>query len=89
MSTVLDTKGATPPTDVAGVPVAADTSTGRLQRGMRTLRQACRQIVGIPDHERYLAHMAEHHPGEPVLSREEYFARAIDRKYGRGGPRCC
>ena len=57
--------------------------------GLHALRQACRQIVGIPDYERYLTHMEEHHPGEPVLSRKEYFARAIDRKYGRSGPRCC
>jgi len=89
MSAALDAKGATPAADVTGAPVAADASAGKLHRGIRALRQACRQIVGIPDHERYLAHMAEHHPGEPVLSREEYFARAIDRKYGRSGPRCC
>lgn len=89
MSAVLDTKGATPATEVTEAPVAADASAGRVHRGIRALRQACRQIVGIPDYERYLGHMAEHHPGEPVLSREKYFAQAIDRKYGRSGPRCC
>ena len=57
--------------------------------GMQSLRQACRQIFGIPDYERYLAHHAEHHAGETPLSREEFFARAIDRKYGKSGPRCC
>jgi len=24
-----------------------------------------------------------------VLSRQEFCARAIDRKYGKNGPRCC
>jgi uncharacterized short protein YbdD (DUF466 family) len=53
------------------------------------LRQACRQIVGIPDYERYVEHCALHHPGEKPLSRAEFVARAIDRKYGKSGPRCC
>jgi len=53
------------------------------------VRQSARQIFGIPDYERYLAHCAEHHPGEPVLSQREFFARAIDRKYCKSGPRCC
>ena len=61
----------------------------RLRDRALALRAAWRQVVGIPDYERYLAHMAEHHPGEPVLARREFFACAIDRKYGRNGPRCC
>ena len=60
-------------------------STSRVQK----LRQACRQIFGIPDYERYLEHCARHHPDEKPLSRSEFFARSIDRKYGRSGPRCC
>jgi uncharacterized short protein YbdD (DUF466 family) len=53
------------------------------------VRQICRQLFGIPDYERYLAHAAAHHPGEPVLSRREFYAQAIERKYGKSGPRCC
>jgi uncharacterized short protein YbdD (DUF466 family) len=56
---------------------------------LREARQACRQVFGIPDYERYLAHAAATHPGEPVLSRREFFARSLDRKYGAGGMRCC
>ena len=51
--------------------------------------QICRQLFGIPDYERYLAHAAEHHPGAPVLSRRDFCAQAIERKYGKSGPRCC
>ena len=61
----------------------------RLEDIARTVRQGARQIFGIPDYERYLAHCAEHHPGEPVLSEREFFAQAIDRKYCKSGPRCC
>ncbi len=51
--------------------------------------QICRQLFGIPDYERYLAHAAAHRPGAPVLSRRDFCAQAIERKYGKSGPRCC
>ncbi|TAM00815.1 MAG: YbdD/YjiX family protein [Paraburkholderia sp.] len=56
---------------------------------MRAIRGAYRQVIGIPDYERYAEHMALHHPGAPLLSRRAFFAQAIDRKYGRGKQRCC
>ncbi|MDQ2962519.1 MAG: YbdD/YjiX family protein [Pseudomonadota bacterium] len=74
---------------VAAAPADADAPDARLRERMRAVRQACRQIFGIPDYERYLAHMAAQHPDLPVLSRREFFARSIDRKYGKSGPRCC
>ena len=55
----------------------------------RGIRQLGRQLFGIPDYERYLAHAATHHPGAPVLSRRDFCAQAIERKYGKSGPRCC
>ena len=62
---------------------------GALRDAARAVSKACRQIVGIPDYERYVAHMQSNHPAEPLLSRGEFFAQAIDRKYGRGRTRCC
>ena len=56
---------------------------------VRGIRQVCRQLFGIPDYERYLAHAAARHPGAPVLSRRDFCAQAIERKYGKSGPRCC
>ena len=56
---------------------------------VRDMRQNCRQMFGIPDYERYVAHAAVRHPGAPILSRRDFFAQAIERKYGKSGPRCC
>jgi uncharacterized short protein YbdD (DUF466 family) len=56
---------------------------------LRSVSRVYRQVFGIPDYERYLAHAASQHPGEPVLSRREFCARAIEHKYGKSGPRCC
>jgi uncharacterized short protein YbdD (DUF466 family) len=62
---------------------------GGIFERVRGIRQICRQIFGIPDYERYLEHAAAHHPGAPVLSRRDFCAQAIERKYGTSGPRCC
>ena len=61
----------------------------RLIETARQVRRAYLQIFGIPDYERYLAHAAAHHPGEAPLSRRDFSARAIERKYSRAGPKCC
>ena len=59
-------------------------------RRWRSLCAACRQVFGMPDYERYLTHAAARHPGGPVLTRGDFFAQAIERKYGKGGgARCC
>ena len=63
--------------------------SGTVVDRVRGIGQICRQMFGIPDYERYLAHAAARHPGAPVLSRRDFCAQAIERKYGKSGPRCC
>ena len=58
-------------------------------RRWRSLCAACRQAFGMPDYERYLEHAATLHPDAPVLSRDAYCARVIERRYGQGVGRCC
>ena len=53
------------------------------------LRRGYLQMFGIADYERYVAHHAKNHPEQPLLSRRQFHAQAIDRKYCRSGPRCC
>jgi uncharacterized short protein YbdD (DUF466 family) len=69
-------------------PVEA-TAQGGLRERARSLCSACRQVFGIPDYERYLAHAAVWHPGAPVLTQQGFFVQALERKYGKGGARCC
>ena len=40
----------------------------RLLDRLRAARQAWLQVFGIPDYERYLAHLQAHHPGAPMPS---------------------
>ena len=55
----------------------------------RDVRRGYLQLFGIADYDRYLAHHRTHHPETEPLSRQQFHARAIDRKYCRSGPRCC
>ena len=53
------------------------------------LRSAFKQITGMPDYERYLAHARERHPDCPLLSEREFYDQFIARRYGGGATRCC
>ena len=55
----------------------------------RDFCSACRQVFGMPDYDRYLAHAAVTHPGQPVMTRDAYCALAIERRYGGGAGKCC
>ena len=55
----------------------------------KDVQQACRQIFGIPDYDRYLEHAAVTHPGQPMMSKREFFELAIDRRYGGSRAGCC
>jgi uncharacterized short protein YbdD (DUF466 family) len=48
-----------------------------------------RRIIGAPDYERYLAHVARRHPGTTPLDREAFARDALARRYDRPGSRCC
>jgi uncharacterized short protein YbdD (DUF466 family) len=49
-------------------------------------------LVGVPSYEKYVEHMNDHHPGEPIQSRKEFFCQAQEARYNaKGGKvsRCC
>ena len=58
----------------------------------RYLRQTARLMVGVPDYETYVDHRRTFHPGEPVMTYEEFFQERQRRRYGGTGggiSRCC
>ena len=48
-----------------------------------------RRIIGAPDYECYLAHLAARHPDVTPLSREAFARDCLARRYDRPGSRCC
>ena len=77
------------PSGAAGAPGEVSAPKELASGTAHGVRQICRQLFGIPDYERYLEHFAARHPGAPALSRREFYAHAIERKYSKSGPRCC
>jgi uncharacterized short protein YbdD (DUF466 family) len=52
--------------------------------------RAARLMVGVPDYETYVEHRRVRHPGEPVMTYEEFFRERQDARYGKGKMnRCC
>ncbi len=56
---------------------------------LKKLASAARLALGLPDYDTYVAHRRERHPGEPVMSYEEFFRARVAAKYGKGSTRCC
>jgi uncharacterized short protein YbdD (DUF466 family) len=50
---------------------------------------ALRAVLGVPDYERYLAHMRTAHPGDRVMSETEFIHTRMNDRYNRAGSRCC
>ncbi len=49
-------------------------------------------MVGMPDYDTYVAHRQSAHPGEPVMTYEEFFRERQSSRYGENGgkiSRCC
>lgn len=57
-----------------------------------TLARTARLMVGVPDYEAYVAHRRQVHPGDPVMTYEEFFRERQASRYGENGgkiSRCC
>ncbi|MBS48642.1 MAG: hypothetical protein CMN60_13180 [Sphingobium sp.] len=64
--------------------------TGAMTGFIKKLRQAAHMMVGIPDYDAYLRHMADHPPTKPVMDRTSFFRDRQQARYGgRNGGRCC
>ncbi|MEO8910494.1 MAG: YbdD/YjiX family protein [Gemmatimonadaceae bacterium] len=48
-----------------------------------------RAVLGVPDYERYLAHMRSAHPGDRVMTETEFRHTSMCDRYNRPGSRCC
>ena len=67
-----------------------------LFNAVRNFAKGCastaRLMVGVPDYDRYVHHRQMMHPGEPVMSYEEFFKERQNSRYGVNGgkiSRCC
>jgi uncharacterized short protein YbdD (DUF466 family) len=55
----------------------------------RSLARSLRLMVGLPDYDVYLDHMARKHPGRAPMSYEDFFRERLEARFGSGAGRCC
>lgn len=48
-------------------------------------------MVGVPNYDTYVEHVARTHPDQAPMTRAEFFRNRVDARYGggSGGFRCC
>jgi uncharacterized short protein YbdD (DUF466 family) len=57
--------------------------------GLRRARETAYLMVGQGDYQRYVAHVAAHHPERQPMTEAEFVRAAMERRYGKGASRCC
>lgn len=45
-------------------------------------------LVGMPSYDKYVEHMRIHHPDKIPKTQKEFFAEALEAKYGAGRTKC-
>jgi uncharacterized short protein YbdD (DUF466 family) len=60
-----------------------------VREALRRSAIVVRRVIGVPDYERYVAHVRERHAGVVPMSREEFERSRLEDKYSRPGQRCC
>jgi uncharacterized short protein YbdD (DUF466 family) len=48
-----------------------------------------RRIIGVPDYDRYVAHVQSHYPETTPMCRRDFERQRVTDKYSRPGGRCC
>ncbi|PKU24314.1 YbdD/YjiX family protein [Telmatospirillum siberiense] len=53
------------------------------------LKQTGQLMIGVPDYDVYVEHRKITHPGEPIMSYEEFFRERQENRYSLRVGRCC
>ena len=69
--------------------IAAPESGVVRSRRIAAVARVIRQIIGVPDYERYVEHLRAAHPGCAPLEREAFMKERLEARYNRPGSKCC
>jgi uncharacterized short protein YbdD (DUF466 family) len=61
----------------------------RLRQLLGASARVLRAIAGVPDYDRYVAHMHARHPGTAPLPIGDFLAERQRERFERPGSRCC
>ena len=60
-----------------------------IARLLGAIARVLRAVAGVPDYERYVAHMRTRHPGTAPLSAGDFLAERQRERFEKPGGRCC
>ena len=63
----------------------AQDAAARIAEILRLIVRAGRLAVGVHDYPQYVAHMRSRHPGAEPMSREMFYRRCMEARYGGAG----
>ena len=64
-------------------------SNGKRSGAVAAIARVIKQIIGVPDYERYVAHHRAAHPECEPLAREAFMRERLEARYNRPGSKCC
>ncbi len=60
-----------------------------VRRALAGVRWYLREVSGESAYDRYVEHVRQEHPGQPVMSRRAFERRRQDARESRPQARCC
>ena len=75
-----------------GVVMTEGTTVRQVRFVCEMVTRTARLMVGVPDYETYISHRSNTHPGQPVMTYEEFFRERQIARYAVGKGRfrgCC
>lgn len=69
--------------------IAASTDALVRTGPIAAIARVIKQIIGVPDYERYVSHLRESHPGCEPLTRDAFMRERLEARYNRPGSKCC
>jgi uncharacterized short protein YbdD (DUF466 family) len=55
----------------------------------RDTANVIRRVIGVPDYDRYVAHLRAHHPAAQPMTEDEFIRQRQAERYTKPGTRCC
>jgi uncharacterized short protein YbdD (DUF466 family) len=55
----------------------------------RDTANVIRRVIGVPDYDRYVAHLRAHHPATQPMTEDEFIRQRQAERYTKPGARCC
>ena len=65
------------------------TQASQARKTLSRIADVVRRIIGVPDYDRYVAHVQACHAGAVPMTREDFERSRLEDKYSRPGQRCC